>query len=132
MAFVNKASLREEFNLIKEQFNKLQFDGKVSGELNLLIKSMFILFEVMISGFPFLEKKTRKIQVIVQIFLPKLIRMRLQQILKEAMGREKNKMMNLILRSMLPRKLILPKSIFALIAVKRYLKFVLKDMKEEL
>ena len=58
MAFVNKASLREEFDHLKNQFNELQSENKLSTEANILFRSMIILFEVMISIF--LEKKTKK------------------------------------------------------------------------
>lgn len=58
MAFVNKASLREEFDYLKNQFSELQSQNKLSTEANILFRSMIILFEVMISIF--LEKKTKK------------------------------------------------------------------------
>ena len=58
MAFVDKKSLREEFNSLKKQFENLQRKETVSSETQILIKSMIVLFEVLISIF--LEKKVKK------------------------------------------------------------------------
>lgn len=58
MAFVNKTSLRSEFDSLKEQFETLKSQGKVSPELQILIRSMIVLFEVLISVF--MEKTTKK------------------------------------------------------------------------
>lgn len=58
MAFVNKKSLRSEFDRIKEEFNSLKKTNKVSGETEVLFKSLLVLFEVMITIF--LEKTTPK------------------------------------------------------------------------
>ena len=58
MSFVNKSSLRTEFNSLKEQFDKLKNKENISSEVQILFKSMIILFEVLISIF--LEKKTKK------------------------------------------------------------------------
>lgn len=58
MAKVDKASLREEFNVLKNNFEDLKARGQLSAEGQTLISSMMILFEVLISIF--LEKSTRK------------------------------------------------------------------------
>ncbi len=58
MAFVDKVSLRTEFNSLKDQFEDLKSKNKVPAETQLLVRSMIILFEVMITIF--LEKTTRK------------------------------------------------------------------------
>lgn len=58
MAFVNKKSLRSEFDSLKENFERLKKDGKVHLETEILFKSLLVLFEVMIAVF--LEKTTKK------------------------------------------------------------------------
>ena len=58
MAFVNKKSLRSEFDSLKENFESLKKDGKVPFETEILFKSLLVLFEVMIAVF--LEKTTKK------------------------------------------------------------------------
>lgn len=58
MSFVDKKSLREEFDLLKNQFKELDSQNKVPVETQVLFKSMIVLFEILISIF--LEKKTRK------------------------------------------------------------------------
>ena len=58
MPSINKESVREQFSQIKNDFNVLNKEGKVSKECLLLMKSLFILFELLISVF--LEKLTKK------------------------------------------------------------------------
>ena len=58
MAFVDKVSLREEFNSLKGQFEDLKSQGKVPDETRVLFQSMIILFEVLVTIF--LEKTTKK------------------------------------------------------------------------
>ena len=58
MATVNKASLREEFDSIKAQFQHLSDTGKLTDESCVLIQGMVTLFEVLIAVF--MEKRTPK------------------------------------------------------------------------
>ena len=58
MPSVNKKSLREEFDQLKESFNTLSADGKVTPEVSNLFKTMIMLFELLITVF--MEKKTPK------------------------------------------------------------------------
>jgi len=58
MPFVDKASLRNEFNSLKDQFEDLKSRQKVPAETQMLFKSMMVLFEVLITIF--LEKTTKK------------------------------------------------------------------------
>lgn len=58
MASIDKESVREQFDSIKLTFKELQQDGKVSADVSAMMKSMFFLFELIISIF--LEKKTKK------------------------------------------------------------------------
>lgn len=58
MAYVDKKSLREEFDTIKSEFEKLSAGKKVSNESKILFKSMFSLFEILLAVF--LERTTRK------------------------------------------------------------------------
>ena len=58
MPSVNKSSLREEFEQLKMQFDHLSGEGKVNGEVGALLKTMILLFEVLIAVF--MEKKTKK------------------------------------------------------------------------
>ena len=51
MAFVNKKSLRSEFDSLKKNFEYLKKDGKVPFETEILFKSSLVLFEVMIAVF---------------------------------------------------------------------------------
>ena len=59
MAQVDKASVREEVTRIREDFDRLcQEKGRVDSEVKLLMKSMFMMMELILSIF--LERKTRK------------------------------------------------------------------------
>lgn len=58
MSSVNKASVRDEFDRIKDEFKKLSSEKKISSECVLLITSMFTLMELILSIF--MEKKTTK------------------------------------------------------------------------
>jgi len=55
---VNTRSAREELDFLRSEYDRLSSSGKVSAEVKLLIQSMFMLFEVLVSVF--LEKTTRK------------------------------------------------------------------------
>ncbi|MCP4377075.1 MAG: hypothetical protein GY794_12960, partial [bacterium] len=58
MPSVNKQSLREEFDQLKEEFGRLSKEGEVSGEVRALFQAMIMLFELLIAVF--MEKKTKK------------------------------------------------------------------------
>lgn len=58
MPQVNTASVRDELNFLRAEYDRLSSSGKVSGEVKLLIQGMFMLFEVLVSVF--LEKTTKK------------------------------------------------------------------------
>jgi len=58
MPSVNKPSLREEFDQLKEKFKDLSNTGKVTPEAATLFHAMIMLFELLIAVF--MEKKTRK------------------------------------------------------------------------
>ncbi len=58
MASINKESVREEFDRIKYEFNKLSANKKVPNECALLMKSMIMLMELILSIF--LERITKK------------------------------------------------------------------------
>lgn len=58
MPTINKKSLREDFDQIKEQFQDLSNTGKISSEAIVLFKSMIMLFELMVAVF--MEKNTKK------------------------------------------------------------------------
>ncbi len=55
---INKASVREQFDEIKEDFNQRSKAGEVPKDLALLFKSLFMLFEIVLSVF--MEKQTKK------------------------------------------------------------------------
>lgn len=61
MATIDKQSVREEFNRIKSEFQQLSEYKKVPLEYATLIKSLFLLFELVLSIF--MEKTTKKTQV---------------------------------------------------------------------
>lgn len=61
MANIDKQSVREEFNRIKAEFKQLSESKKVPSEYATLIKSLFLLFELVLSIF--MEKTTKKTQV---------------------------------------------------------------------
>jgi len=50
--------VREELDHLRSEYDRLSASGKVSPEVTMLIKGMFLLFEVLVSVF--LEKTTRK------------------------------------------------------------------------
>jgi len=58
MATVNKQSVREEVDRLKDEFDKLSSDKKITTECRVLMKSMFILINLILSIF--LEKTTKK------------------------------------------------------------------------
>ncbi len=58
MATINKKSIREEVNRLKNEFEQLCSEGKVSSEIRVLMSSMLVIIELILSIF--LEKKTRK------------------------------------------------------------------------
>lgn len=58
MASINKSSVRDEVSRLKADFEKLCADGKVSGETKVLMNSMFMVMELILSIF--LERQTKK------------------------------------------------------------------------
>ena len=58
MATIDKKSVRNEFDNIKNEFNNLSADKKIPPECKALFKSLILLFELILSIF--LEKKTKK------------------------------------------------------------------------
>lgn len=58
MATVDKTSVREEVDRLKHEFEKLCSEGKVSSEIRILMNSLLVVVELILSIF--LEKKTRK------------------------------------------------------------------------
>lgn len=58
MPYVNKESLRHEFDHLKKEFERLSSAEKVTPESRVLINALLMLFEVMIGVF--LEKATKK------------------------------------------------------------------------
>lgn len=58
MATMNKTSVRQEVNRLKQEFEQLCSDGKVSPEIRVVINSLLVVVEVILSVF--LEKQTRK------------------------------------------------------------------------
>jgi transposase len=58
MASVNKASLREEFDGLKAQFEHLCAEGKVTAETHALFQALLMLFELLMAVF--MEKRTAK------------------------------------------------------------------------
>jgi len=58
MASVNKKSLREEFDTLKAQFERLSAEGKMAAESRALFQAMLMLFEVLMAVF--MEKRTQK------------------------------------------------------------------------
>ena len=55
---VDKTSVREELECLKQDFEQLCSDGKVTQEVRLVMNSLLVVVELMLSVF--LEKKTRK------------------------------------------------------------------------
>ncbi len=58
MATMNKTSIREEIERLKQEFEQLCSAGKVSPEIRALMNSMLIIVELILAIF--LEKKTPK------------------------------------------------------------------------
>lgn len=58
VASIDKISLREEFVVLKDQFEELKTRNKITPDVEVLFKSMIVLFEILISIF--LEKATKK------------------------------------------------------------------------
>ena len=58
MPTVNKKSLREEFDQLKDTFERLSKKGQVTPEVGALVQAMIMLFELLIAVF--MEKKTKK------------------------------------------------------------------------
>lgn len=58
MATVNKVSIREEVERLKQEFDQLCSGGKVSSEIRVVMNSLLMVVELILSVF--LEKKTRK------------------------------------------------------------------------
>ena len=58
MPTVNKQSLREEFDSLKAEFERLSGEGKMPAESRTLFKALLMLFEVLMAVF--MEKRTTK------------------------------------------------------------------------
>ncbi len=58
MANINKDSVRNEINRLKEDFESLSADNKITAEVKVLMNSMFMIIELILSIF--LERKTKK------------------------------------------------------------------------
>jgi transposase len=58
MASVNKQSLREEFDTLKGEFERLSAAGKMAAESRALFQAMLMLFEVLMAVF--MERRTAK------------------------------------------------------------------------
>ncbi len=58
MATMNKTSVRDEVDRLKQDFEQLCSDGKVSSEIRIVMNSLLVVVELILSVF--LEKKTRK------------------------------------------------------------------------
>lgn len=58
MATVDKTSVRQEVERLKQEFEQLCLDGKVSSEIRVVMNSMLVVVELILAIF--LEKKTRK------------------------------------------------------------------------
>ncbi len=58
MATVDKTSIREEIERLKQEFDQLCSDGKVSSEIRVVMSSLLMVVELILSVF--LERKTRK------------------------------------------------------------------------
>lgn len=58
MPSVNKQSLRQEFDQLKNQYEHLSNEGKITPEVGTLLQAMIMLFELLIAVF--MEKKTKK------------------------------------------------------------------------
>jgi len=60
MANVDKTSIRNEVSQLKNDFDKLCSEGKITGETKALMNSMLLILNLMLSISIFLEKKTKK------------------------------------------------------------------------
>jgi len=58
MASANNKSIREEFGVLKAEFEKLSSEGKIPKESRVLFQAMLMLFDVVLAVF--MEKTTRK------------------------------------------------------------------------
>ena len=58
MATVNKQSLREEFDALKAEFERLTAAGKMAAESRALFQALLMLFEVLMAVF--MERSTTK------------------------------------------------------------------------
>ncbi len=58
MASVDKTSIRNEVSQLKDDFDRLCSEGKMTGEIKILMNSMLLILNLMLSIF--LEKKTKK------------------------------------------------------------------------
>lgn len=58
MATIDKTSVRAEIDRLKTEFEQLCSDGKVSAEIRVVVNSLLVVIELILSIF--LEKKTRK------------------------------------------------------------------------
>lgn len=58
MATIDKTSVRDEVNRLKSEFEQLCSEGKVSSEIRVLMSSLLVVVDLILSIF--LEKKTRK------------------------------------------------------------------------
>ena len=58
MPSVNKQSLRQEFDHLKDQYKRLSNEGKITPEVGTLLQALIMLFELLIAVF--MEKKTKK------------------------------------------------------------------------
>ena len=58
MANLDKASVRDEVSRVKADFEKLCGEGKVSGEIKVIMNSLLMIVELLLSIF--LERRTRK------------------------------------------------------------------------
>ncbi len=58
MANLDKTSVRDEVSRVKADFDKLCGEGKVSGEIKVIMSSLLLMVELLLSIF--LERQTRK------------------------------------------------------------------------
>ena len=58
MATLNKTSVREEVDRLKQEFDKLCSDSKVSPEIRAVMSSLLVVVDLILAIF--LEKTTRK------------------------------------------------------------------------
>ncbi len=58
MASIDKTSVRDEVSRLKADFEQLCTEGKITNEIKVLMSSMFMIIELMLSIF--LERVTKK------------------------------------------------------------------------